>query len=75
MLPFENIVAEGAKKGLHILYRVTPKYTGNNLVADGVLMEAYSVEDNGKTVQFCVFVNNIQPDVVIDYATGESHLM
>lgn len=74
MLPFEEQVHDAANKGLHILYRVTPRFSGNNLVADGVLMEAYSVEDKGQTVQFCVFVNNFQPGIVIDYATGESRL-
>ena len=74
MLPFEEQVHDAANKGLHILYRVTPRFSGSNLVADGVLMEAYSVEDKGQTVQFCVFVNNFQPGIVIDYATGESRL-
>lgn len=71
MLPFENQVADYVKKtGNHVLYRVTPKYDGNNLVANGVLMEAQSVENDA--LHFCVFCPNIQPGVVIDYATGES---
>ena len=75
MLPFENQVADYIKDTEnHVLYRVTPIYNGNNLVATGVLMEAYSVEDNGEGVTFCVFVYNVQPGVVINYATGESHL-
>ena len=73
MLPFENIVSDYAEQtGNHILYRVTPVFDGNNLVADGVLMEALSVEDNGAGVKFCVFCYNIQPNITIDYATGES---
>lgn len=73
MLPFENMVAEYVKEtGNHVLYRVTPHFAENNLVADGVLMEAYSVEDAGEGVSFCVFVHNVQPGVEIDYRTGES---
>ena len=73
MLPFENQVAQYVKDtGNHVLYRVTPRFTGNNLVADGVLMEAYSVEDSGEGLQFCVFVYNVQPGIEIDYATGKS---
>ncbi len=56
----------------HVLYRVTPVFTGKNLVADGVLMEAYSVEDKGKGICFCVFCYNVQPGIEIDYRTGES---
>lgn len=75
MLPFENAVAEYVKEtDNHVLYRVTPRFTENNLVADGVLMEAYSVEDAGEGVSFCVFVHNVQPGVEIDYRTGESWL-
>ena len=76
MLPFENKVADYVRKtDHHVLYRVTPIFTGDNLVADGVLMEAYSVEDSGKGVSFCVFVYNVQPGIIIDYATGESSLV
>ncbi len=75
MLPFENQVASYVKAtGNHVLYRVTPVFEGNDLVARGVLMEASSVEDYGKSLSFNVFVYNVQPQIVIDYATGESHL-
>lgn len=75
MLPFENMVADYIKEtGNHVLYRVTPIYTGDNLVADGVEMEAKSVEDDGDGVSYHVFVYNEQPGVVIDHVTGESHL-
>jgi len=74
MLPFENQVADYVEAtGNHVLYRVTPRYEGNNLVADGVRMEAYSVEDHGAGVCFDVFVYNKQPGISIDYATGESY--
>ena len=56
----------------HVLYRVTPMFDGNNLVASGVLMEAYSVEDDGSGVCFNVYCYNVQPGIVIDYATGKS---
>lgn len=73
MLPFENMVADYIKEtGNHVMYRVTPVYTGSNLVADGVLMEALSVEDQGEGISFCVYCYNVQPGVVIDYRTGES---
>ena len=73
MLPFENMVADYVREtDNHVLYRVTPSFTEDNLVADGVLMEAYSVEDHGEGVKFCVFVHNVQPGIEIDYATGES---
>lgn len=75
MLPFENEVARYVRKtGNHVLYRVTPIFEGENLVAEGVLMEAYSVEDQGRGVEFCVFVYNVQPGIEIDYATGESRI-
>ena len=76
MLPFENTVADyiDDNPSNHILYRVTPIYRGeNDLVAYGVLMEAWSVEDNGYGCQFCVFVYNVQQGIEIDYATGENH--
>ncbi len=74
MLPFENMTADYIKEtGNHVLYRVTPLFEGEELVARGVLMEAESVEDGGEGIRFCVFVRNIQPGIVIDYATGESH--
>ncbi len=75
MLPFENQVAEYVEgTGNHVLYRVTPVFAGTNLLADGVLMEAFSVEDGGAGVCFCVFCYNVQPGIVIDYATGGSAL-
>lgn len=73
MLPFENMVADYVKEtDNHVLYRVTPLFEGNNLVASGVLMEAYSVEDDGEGVTFCVYTYNVQPGITIDYATGAS---
>ena len=73
MLPFENMVADYVKEtGNHVMYRVTPLYKGNNLLAHGVQMEAYSVEDDGDGICFNVFVYNVQPQITIDYATGES---
>ena len=73
MLPFENMVADYIKEtDYHVLYRVTPVFEGNNLVADGVQMEGYSVEDEGEGICFNVFVYNVQPGVEIDYATGEN---
>lgn len=73
MLPFENEVADYVEStGNHVLYRVTPVYDGDNLVASGVQMEAESVEDKGAGVSFNVYVYNVQPGVLIDYATGDS---
>ena len=73
MLPFENMVADYIKEtGNHVLYRVTPIYEGDNLVANGVEMEAESIEDNGEGIQFHVFVYNVQPLVDIDYRDGSS---
>lgn len=75
MLPFENMVADYVKEtNNHVLYRVTPMFDGNNLVASGVLMEAKSVEDNGDGILFNVYCYNVQPGITIDYATGESAL-
>lgn len=74
MLPFENQVDDYVDEtDNHVLYRVTPIYEGDNLVASGVLMEAYSVEDDGGLC-FCVYCYNVQPYITIDYATGESWL-
>ena len=71
MLPYENEVADYVEEsGNHVMYRVTPMYNGLDYVAQGVLMEAYSVEDNGRGVQFCVYAYNVQPGVTIDYFTG-----
>ena len=73
MLPFENMVADYIKEtGNHVLYRVTPIFGGNNLLASGVLMEAKSVEDNGAGIEFNVYCYNVQPGIEIDYTTGES---
>jgi hypothetical protein len=73
MLPFENMVADYVKEtNNHVLYRVTPMFDENNLVATGVLMEALSVEDKGEGISFNVFCYNVQAGVIIDYATGES---
>lgn len=75
MLPFENEVAEYIKEtDNHVLYRVTPIFEGDNLVASGVQMEAESVEDRGEGVEFNVYVYNNQPGIEIDYKTGESKL-
>ena len=74
MLPFENMVADYLYefRDNHVMYRVTPIFEGDDLVARGVLMEAKSVEDNGEGICYCVFVYNVQPGIVIDYATGEN---
>jgi len=73
MLPFEDKVAKYVERtGNHVLYRVTPKYTDENLVADGVEIEAWSVEDKGKGICFNVYCYNVQPGIVIYYATGNS---
>jgi len=80
MLHFENLVADYIRDGeqddrkLHALYRVTPMYDGNNLVASGVLMEASAVEDKGKSLSFCVYVFNVQPGIEIDYSDGSSRI-
>ena len=75
MLDFENKVAEYIKStNNHVLYRVTPVYKDDNLLATGVIIEAKSVEDNGKCISFNVFVYNIQNGIEIDYKTGDSSL-
>ena len=75
MLPYENQVADYVHDtGNHVLYRVTPLYEGDNLVASGVEIEASSVEDKGKSLSFHVYCYNVQPGVIIDYATGDSAL-
>ncbi|MBE6810765.1 MAG: hypothetical protein E7521_06885 [Ruminococcaceae bacterium] len=75
MLPFENLIAEYVEEtDNHVLYRVTPIFEGDNLLATGVQMEGYSVEDNGEAICFNVFAYNAQPGITIDYATGESSL-
>jgi len=73
MLPFEDMVADYVKETEnHVLYRVTPIFNGDDLVAEGVLLEGWSVEDQGEGVCFCVYAYNAQPGITIDYATGES---
>lgn len=75
MLPFENMVADYIKEtGNHVMYRVTPMFAGNNLLASGVRMEAWSVEDDGEGICFHVFAYNVQPGITIDYVTGENWL-
>ncbi len=75
MLPFENIVDDYVEAtNNNVMYRVTPIFRGNNLLADGVLMEAYSVEDKGEGISFCIYCYNVQPNVYINYATGENSL-
>ena len=75
MLPFENKVADYVySTGNHVLYRATPIFKGNNLLASGVQLEAYSVEDKGKGVCFNIYCYNIQPDIEIDYSDGSSKL-
>lgn len=74
MLPFENMIDDYIEKtNNNVVYRSTPVFTGDNLVADGVLLEAYSVEDNGSGISFCVYCYNVQPQITIDYKTGKSH--
>lgn len=75
MLPFENMVADYVvETNNHVLYRVTPIFDGDSLLASGVLMEAYSVEDNGNGICYNVFCYNIQPGISIDYTTGDSYI-
>ncbi len=75
MLDFENMVADYIKETKnHVMYRVTPIFEGNNLLATGVLMEAYSVEDSGAGIEFCIYAYNAQPGVSIDYKNGNSVL-
>lgn len=76
MLPFENLVADYIKEtNNHVMYRVTPLFEGNNLLCNGVQIEAFSVEDNGKGISFNVFCYNAQPSIKINYETGESYLL
>lgn len=75
MLPFENLVADYVNNtGNHVLYRATPMFSGSNLVANGVLIEAKSVEDNGGGILFNVYCYNVQPGVGINYENGDSWL-
>lgn len=76
MLPFENMVADYIKEtDNHVLYRVTPVFKGDELLARGVQMEAYSVEDNGAGICFNVFIHNIQPRIELDYTDGSNRLI
>ena len=76
MLPFENMVADYIKEtNNHVLYRVTPIFEGENLLASGIQMEAYSIEDNGKGIKFNVYVYNVEDGIEIDYRNGDSHLV
>ena len=73
MLPFENEVYDYVEStNHHVLYRVTPIFEGDNLLASGVEMEAMSVEDDGDGISFHVYCYNVQPNIIIDYATGDS---
>lgn len=75
MLPYEIKVAQYVENtGNHVLYRVTPIFEGNNLLAGGVLMEAYSVEDKGRGISFCIYAYNVQPGITINYKNGDSKL-
>lgn len=74
MLPFENYVATIVEDGMSVRYRVTPYFEGNNLLASGVFMEGFSIEDNGKALSFNIYVPNRQADVSIDYGTGASSI-
>lgn len=75
MLPFEEMVGDYVREeDGHVLYRVTPVFEGSDLVARGVEMEGYSVEDQGESVSFHIFAYNVQPGVEIDYATGDNWL-
>ena len=75
MLDFENMVSDYVHEtNNHVLYRVTPYFEGTNLVASGVQIEAWSVEDGGRGICFNVYCYNVQPGIEIDYATGDSHI-
>ena len=75
MLPFEDLIADYVKETKnHVLYRVTPIFKDNNLLASGVQIEAMSIEDGGEEICFNVYAYNSQPDIVIDYATGDSYI-
>lgn len=75
MLHYEDILLDYIESSSnHVLYRVTPVFEGDNLVAKGVLMEAKSIEDNGADIQFCIFIYNEQPGITINHANGDSHI-
>lgn len=74
MLPFENMIADFVKEtGMHVIYRVTPVFIGDELLSRGVILEAYSCEDDGDGVCFCVFVYNVQPGIELEYSDGTSY--
>ena len=76
MIDFENSVASYIKEtNNHVLYRVTPIFENNNLLAKGIQIEAYSIEDNGKGISFNVFIYNVQEGIYIDYSTGDSQIL
>lgn len=75
MLPFENQVTDYIKEtGNHVWYQVTPDFHNDELIARGVYMQAYSVEDDGAGISFSVYCYNVQPGITIDYTTGDSHI-
>ena len=75
MLHYEDILLDYIESSSnHVLYRVTPVFEGDNLVAKGVLMEAKSMEDNGNDIQFCIFIYNEQPGITINHSNGDSHI-
>ena len=72
---FETMVLDYIKEtGNHVMYRITPVFIGDNLLSHGVLMEGWSVEDNGDGICFCVFMYNVQPGVILEYETGNNYL-
>lgn len=74
MNALENMVGDYVKEtGNHVRYRVTPVWTGDNLICDGLLVEAWSIEDSGEDICFCIFAYNVQPGIEIDYLTGDNH--
>ena len=74
MNALENMVGDYIKEtGNHVRYRVTPVWTGDNLICDGLLVEAWSVEDDGEDICFCIYAYNVQPGIVIDYRTGDNY--
>ena len=74
MNALENMVGDYIREtGNHVRYRVTPVWTGDNLICDGLLVEAWSVEDEGEDICFCIYAYNVQPGIVIDYRTGDNY--
>jgi len=75
MLDFENEVANYLKEtSNHVLYRITPVFEEDNMLAKGIILEASSVEDKGKSISYNVFIYNVQDGIEIDYKTGKSNL-